>query len=85
MYKVELTEDEIQNLGESRYMRKHKKPYLIFLIAGALITLGCMALFELWGLIPGVIWLIMTVIFSSKQIKEGKLFLEEVKNGKNQS
>lgn len=86
MFKVELTEKEVKNIGEQRYLRNHWSKKVIVFFLGLIVCGFGAALYELlvgklllFG--GGIVWLCVSYLLYQKDIKAGEKFLEEVKNG----
>ena len=86
MYKVDLTEREVREVGTERYAKTVWKRKVITFITG---LCGVAAGTYFWELplgkvamiLLGIIWVTYTLYLSRKEGKAGKQFLEDIKNG----
>ncbi len=86
MYKVELTEKEVREVGAERYVKTiWKRKVITFIIGLCAVALGA----YFWEfplgkgamILSGIIWVAYTLYLSRKEGKAGAKFLEDIKNG----
>ncbi len=90
MYKVELTEKEIKELGIGRHIAPRWKRRVLSFVVGILIlaigaynydlTIGKVLIFG-----GGTIWIIYLFLQAKKEGREGVKFFDKVKNDENHS
>ncbi len=90
MYKVELTEKEIKELGIGRHIAPRWKRRVITLVVGILVlTVGAFNYDLMIGKVlmfgGGTIWIIYLFLEAKKEGREGVKFFEKVKNDENNS
>ncbi len=86
MYKVELTEREVREVGGGRYAKTVRKKTIITFITGiCAVAVGAyfwdFSLGKVAMILSGIVWVAYTFYESRKEGKAGKQFLEDIKNG----
>ena len=86
MYKVELTEREVREVGTERYAKTVRiRGIIIFMVGLCGVAVGAyfweLPLGKVGMILSGIIWVTYTLYLSRKEGKAGKQFLEDIKNG----
>ncbi len=90
MYKVELTENEIKELGIGRFVAPRFKRRIFYLFVGVLVlAVGYLTYDLVIGKVlmfgGGTIWIVGLFLQAKKEGREGVKFFDKVKNDENNS
>lgn len=90
MYKVELTEKEIREIGVNRHVKTVRKRLLMTFILGLFAVLVGAYYWDfivgkVWMVSAGTAWVVFTLLQSRKAGRAGLKFLEDIKNGKDEA
>jgi len=85
LYKVELTEKEVREVGVERYIKTvWKRKVITFIVGFASLIPGAIyweqyLIAKIWLVVAGIVWLGVTLYQVRKEGKAGKQFLEDIK------
>lgn len=86
MYKAELTEKEIREVGANRHAKTISKRVVITFIVGLMaVLIGAYywdyTLGKMWMIFAGIVWVMFAFHHSRQSGRAGLKFLEEIKKG----
>lgn len=89
MYKVELIEKEIREIGANRHAKTAWKRVMITFVVGLIaVFVGAYywdyTLGKIWMIFAGIVWVMFAFHNSRQSGRAGRKFLEDIKNGKDE-